>query len=312
MHRRRTPRDRRRGRRHGAVATLALVATAATPLPGQTPAATDIHLAPLELAGPHPSVGTPVAVTDRAGYDNQPHFTPDGTALLYTSIGPDGQADTWRYTILDGRRSRLTRTPESEYSPTVMPGDTTFSVVRVEADSAQRLWMFDLRTGGEPRLLLPHIEPVGYHAWADGRTVAVFVLGDPPTLRLARLPTGASTVVARGIGRSLQRIPGGRTISFVHKVDEESWWVAELDPETGERTRLIRTPAGSEDHAWAPDGTLLMARGSRLLAWRRGDDGWTEIADFAPGGPTGITRLAVSPDGRHLALVAARPDGGGG
>ena len=50
-----------------------------------------------------------------------------------------------------------------------------------------------------------------------------------------------------------------------------------------------------------------MGDGSRLFSWSEGSD-WTEIADFSDLGVEGITRLAVSPDGAHVAIVANRPD----
>src|SRR5258708_16942898 len=45
------------------------------------------------------SVGVPVNVTARPGYDNQPFFLPNGRAFLYTSIREDSQADIYRYDI---------------------------------------------------------------------------------------------------------------------------------------------------------------------------------------------------------------------
>jgi hypothetical protein len=49
-----------------------------------------------------------------------------------------------------------------------------------------------------------------------------------------------------------------------------------------------------------------MAKGSKLYQWNpsRGPD-WEEIADFSALGIESITRLAVSPRGDRLALVAA-------
>jgi hypothetical protein len=71
----------------------------------------------------------------------------------------------------------------------------------------------------------------------------------------------------------------------------------------------VLTPAveGSTeaDTAWTPDGTLLMAHGGILYSWRRGQSGWIEVASLERMGLTGVTRLAVSPRGNWLALVAA-------
>jgi len=51
--------------------------------------ATDIYLADLKIEDGHIEVGSPLNITNRDGYDNQPMFLPDGKSLLYTSIRHD-------------------------------------------------------------------------------------------------------------------------------------------------------------------------------------------------------------------------------
>jgi hypothetical protein len=273
---------------------------------GQGPPGTDIYLAPLRIAHGAAEVGAPVNATHRPGYDNQPFFLPKGDAFLYTAV-VDGQADVFRYEIRAQRSTRVTATPESEYSPTPLPGGSGFSTVRVEADSTQRLWRFDW-DGGHPALVLTDVKPVGYHAWGDPRTLALFVLGTPPTLQLADTRTGGATRVASDIGRGLQRIPGRAAVSFVQKAADSVWTVTELDLATQRTRPLVQTLRGVDQYAWTPDGTLLMAQGSKLYQWRpeRGAQ-WEEIADFTAAGLANITRLAVSPRGNQLALVARDP-----
>jgi hypothetical protein len=244
-------------------------------------------------------------ITDRAGYDNQPMFTPDGRHVLYTSIREDGQADIFRYDTRRGVTEQVTRTPESEYSPTPTPDGRGISVIRVEMDSTQRLWRFD-RQGRNPRLVLERVAPVGYHAWSDAHTLALFVLGSPPTLQLADTRTGEAELLAENVGRSLHRVPGRRAISFVHKVSEEEWWIRTVDPETRQTAPVARTLPGVEDYAWTPGGTLLMGQGSTLYRWDAGTARWRPVAELAEAGVRGITRLAVSPRGDRVAVVGRR------
>jgi Tol biopolymer transport system component len=182
----------------------------------QAPPATDIYVAELRVTDRRVSVGSPVNVTARQGYDNQPFFLRDGRSFLYTSVHEDAQADIYRYDLDRKISVRVTATSESEYSPTPLPHSDGFSVVRVEADSTQRLWAFTA-DGTRPRLVLDSIKPVGYHAWANDHTLLLFVLGSPATLRMAdaRSPAAPGEVLARDIGRSLQRIPGREAVSFV-------------------------------------------------------------------------------------------------
>jgi len=284
---------------------LLLLWIAVPSVQAQDPPGTDILLLTLPRDGTAPHAEDAVKVTDRAGYDNQPTFTPDGNALLYTSMR-DGQTDIYRYFIRAGRHIRLTHTQESEYSPAVVPDGTGFSVIRVEADGTQRLWRFDL-PGDNPTLLFPALKPVGYQVWGDEQTVAVFVLGDPPTLQIADLRTGKADTLAQNIGRSLHRVPGQHAISFVHKTGPESWWIKQLNLDTHVLTTLAQTLPGREDYAWHPDGTLLMADGAVLYTWNRKEGAWKPLADFSVLGVTDITRLALSSQGTDLALVVNRP-----
>lgn len=295
-----------RGLRAPRAAVFALACAASLPLAAAAQApSSDIFLARLELDGPGVETLGWINVTNRDGYDNQPAFTLDGTAILYTSQR-EGQTDIYRYDIETGAISRVTATPESEYSPTPLPSVARFSSIRVEADSTQRLWSFAL-DGSDPDVVFPEIAPVGYHAWIDSSLAVLFVLGSPPTLVLARPGPGEGQVRAADIGRSLHPVPGRRAVSFLHRT-EGGPWISSLDPATGRITRLARPLADSEDFAWTPNGILLMGRDARLYAYDPStDEDWRLVADLSAEGIASITRLAVSPDGRRLALVASRP-----
>lgn len=268
----------------------------------QAPPGTDIYLAPLSLDADSIAVGRPVNVTSRAGYDNQPFFSFDGSYLLYTSADTSGATDIYRYDIETGATSRVTDTPESEYSPTILNGTGAFSTVRVESDGTQRLWRFD-PDGGNPRLVLTKVDSVGYHTWVDENTLGLFVLGGPHTLRIADVARDSDRIVAADIGRCIATVPGEREITFVQIDGEDESWITRLDPDTGKAARLAPTLPGRQDYAWTPAGDLLMADGSALFVWTE-KNGWSAVFAPDPPGPTGITRLAVCANGRWIALVA--------
>jgi hypothetical protein len=246
------------------------------------------------------ALGEPVNLTARPGYDNQPAFSEDREHLYYTTIGADGHADVCRIRLADRSRRCWETTPESEYSAADAPMGGV-SVVRVERDSAQRLWR--LRDGGDPELLLPGLAPVGYYAWLDASRLVAFVLGTPPTLVLADLRTREHRVLASDVGRSIQRAPAGG-ISYLQR-DGAAWLVRRFDPGSGATLAVARGLDGSDFHAWLPDGTLLMAVRNRVFAWDRGQ--WQEVTAFAGREHQEITRLATSPDGRWLAFVSQEP-----
>jgi hypothetical protein len=270
----------------------------------QNPPGTDIWIFQLQDGGSGLDVSTGIRATARPGYDNQPSFLPGGRFLLFTSIDEAGQADIHRFDLEKGTVDALTRTsPESEYSATLMPSGDRISVIRVEADSTQRLWSFDL-SGGGPTLVLREIQPVGYHAWIDHDRLALFVLGSPATLQIASVQSGRAQVAARDIGRSLHPVPGRSAVSFVQWEEGQRGAITELDAETGETEVLAPLLEGNEFFAWTPGGTLLMGQGSKLFLWAPGrSQEWEELADLAPAGVAGISRIAVSPEGDRIAVV---------
>ena len=289
------------------IACLTIVSTVEATAQGRP--STDIWLVPLEGRGV-PRVGRAENLTQRIGYDNQPAFTPDGRAILYTRMEGDGPSDIWQFDLATREQANLTRTAvESEYSATPMPDGVHFSTVRVEADSTQRLWRFALRGDEAPALLLERIQPVGYHVWASDVTLGLYALGaplgtpgaPPSTLQVADARTGTATVVARDIGRALQKIPGRDAISYL-QLGRDGAWITSLDLRTGKSTPIARSPERSDYHIWTPDGVLLAGSGSRLLVWV--DGRWDVAADLAVDGVRGISRLALSPSGDRLAFVA--------
>ena len=279
----------------------------AAPAAAQAPG-TEIFLVPVSRSGATLTLGSPVNLTNRPGYDNQPAFAPAGRALYFTSQR-DGQTDLFRVDLRDGNPAatvRLTESPESEYSPTVMPSGTGLSAVVVERDSTQRLWAFDL--AGKPEgPLFEAIKPVGYHAWAGAETLYLFVLGSPATLQRADLRTGQASDVARDIGRTIAQVPGGQAVSFLQR-DSSGGVITEIHLLSGQQSAFARLPDGAgEFYAWTPAGEVLAARGNTLYLRARGDQSWRQIAAFTLPGLQRISRIAVSPDGAFLALVGEEP-----
>ena len=301
------------------ILVAALVGQAATAPPG-----TEVYLAALTVRGAQVEIGKPTNISNSVGYDNQPSFTPDGAAVLFTSVrggrtpdpanGAATGSDIYRYDIAAAKLSQVTDTRESEYSPTVTPDGRHISVIRVEGDGTQRLWQFtiDGKDGKDPTLVLRDVKPVGYHAWADPNVAALFVLGlkgQPATLQVADTRTGLARVAATGIGRSIQRIPRGG-ISFVARGaasegQKPVLTISELDPATLQTRPLVSAPTGAAeaDTAWTPDGLLLLPFGGQLFGWRRGDREMTPVVDLAALGLKAVTRLAISPKGDRIAFV---------
>lgn len=188
------------------IISIISVAASGARQPATAPPGTDIFVAALTQKAGQITIGTPTNVTKRAGYDNQPSFLPGGGAILFSSARDGKPTDIYRRDLSTGTDERLTDTPDGEYSPTVTPDGRFFSVIR-QVGELQHLWKFPL-TGGTGSVVIDRVNPIGYHVWADEKTLVLFVLGKPATLQIVDVATQKAESVANSPGRSLHRIPG--------------------------------------------------------------------------------------------------------
>ncbi|MFT5139729.1 MAG: hypothetical protein ACI9H8_001858 [Lysobacterales bacterium] len=238
-------------------------------------------------------------------YNNQPMFSLDGRTVYFTAEQTDGQTDIARFDVESRSLSLVNHSPESEYSPTPVPGLDVVSVIRVELpDQLQRLWSISV-SSGEAKLLMPNVEPVGYQSWLDSETVAVFILGDSFTLHKATVGDQPSQLLATNVGRTLRKHPQTGHILFVDK-NSEPWSIASFDAENMVQTKVMDLFPGIEDFEVDSSGGYWMGSGSKLYRRAANESSWALNADFQEFGIANITRLASSPDGDYLAIVGSR------
>lgn len=233
------------------------------------------------------------------GYNNQPHFVKENELYITVQFPDETQTDIFSLNLENKELTQITATVEGEYSPTLMPNNSEFSSVRVEADgqSTQRLWKFpiDRSSKGEPAFR--DITGVGYHLWVNQYKAALFVVGQPTTLVLANSLTGSTIQMMDNIGRGMARLPGDN-LAFIHKVSANKWMLKEMDTYTYRSKDIVQTLPNSEDFLYFDDGTFIMGNGSKLYKFNRySDQDWVEIADFRYYGIKNITRLAMSANG---------------
>ena len=295
----------------GAVAACLACARTTTTLQSPAPASEsaapsiDIYLYRFARSGPFGHGSVVFNITNRRGYDNQPSW--DGNDRIFYTSQSAKQTDIYEINFETSRIGKLTNTPESEYSAALTPDGSGIAVVRVEVDSTQRLWRFS-RAGDAPKVILPEIKPVGYFAWLDSTALALFVLGNPNTLQIANTQTGRARVVTTNIGRSLQRVPGGRRASYVHRVGT-SWVLETVDPEprqdlTFDIATIGTLPDSADYVVWKSPTELFTAAGSKILRLKLPSKTWTLVDDLSGKGIRRISRLALSPDASKLAMVA--------
>lgn len=257
-------------------------------------------------------------ISQRQGYDNQPHFTADGKHLLFTAMyevaTSDGkmsqQTDSLRFDLASKKLSNLTSTTASEYSPTITPDSEHFSVIRVGEDGRQLLWKYpynaqniDQELVGES--LIPTVFDVGYHVWLNSDELLLFVLGEPMTLQRVQLSTGKSQQVDTNIGRTLRKLPNENLFSYTKAVGDE-WRIKLYDPETKTVKSSVTLPAKNMYYAWHENGELLSADKALVMRHNLEQEAkWQPLFDFSSYCKGDITRMVMSNDSKNLAFVCA-------
>ena len=288
--------------------TLILFALLAFPLSGIAQANTDIWLLRIDVVGDKINLTQPENITARKGYDNQPHFSPDGKKIYFSSM-PEGTTttDIYSYDIAQKKIEQFTLSKTSEFSPGFVPGNHGISVVMVEEDSTQRIWEFDL-TGKRVRNIFPKNDSVGYYAWLNPNSVIAFILGNgkdqPHRLSLIQRD-GKEKKIDDSIGRGMKVFNKGAF--YIKMVNTEAFiYYTDLT----HTKQLIRAPNKSMDMSifrnkilMASDGMIYAATIEMTNNKVSGLSDFTPIADLSGYELKNMGRLAVSPNGKLLAVV---------
>lgn len=270
-------------------------------------AGSEIIVFDLKLKKDKVILSNPKNITNRVGYDNQPSFHTDQPYIYYSSFDDQGRSDIKRYSLKDDTTVNITITADREYSPTLTPDKQFLSCIIQREDGKQDLGKYPV-DGGEPALIIDNLT-VGYHVWLDNSHLGLFILGgegQPNDFHFMRLPTKADTIIARNIGRSLHKIPGERSISFIQNADSDNK-IMKFNTETSKVSEVASTMNKGQDIAWTQDGKIITSDGSKLYFMNyKKSKGWIPVE--VQGGSEllkSITRIAVNMAGDKIAIVVA-------
>ncbi len=237
------------------------------------------------------------------GYNNQPAFFNDHIIYLTSTSTKEGAPDIVKLNLAERTVSKVTSTPEGEYSATNIFSSGEFSVIKTEPNGVQRLWKLpiDRSTKGEP--ILNNMTNIGYHFWLNKNKVALFMVDEPHYLAVADTRDNSSIKLTSYIGRCFQKLPNGN-LAYVYKATDSTWYIQELNISNYKTKILTKTKPGAEDFVILRDGTILMGSGSTLFKFHPSiDSSWLPIIDLANYGITKITRMAVNKTGK-IAIVS--------
>lgn len=266
----------------------------------QIPSGTDIFLADCNFQKGQSKLETPINITSRQGYDNQPCFSPDGKTIYFVAIKEDKQADIYAYSTLTNTLSQITQTQESEYSP--RPIDNDFlSNVRVESDSSQRLKLFSL-SDNSVSAICPDLDSIGYYNWIDAHNFVFFKITNPSSLWLMDNKNCKEKLIATNIGRSIHP-KSNSEIYFTQFVDSTSW-ICSLDLNTLKIDKIVACLHGSEDFAVITNTNFIQGNKSKLFNFNpKKSTTWIEIADFKANGVSAIKRISINQQKSKIAFV---------
>ncbi|MBX2829145.1 MAG: nuclear transport factor 2 family protein [Flavobacteriaceae bacterium] len=241
-------------------------------------------------------------ITNNKGYDNQPFFTPEGYLLLaktrnnQTDIAlydPNSKRGTWLFPATEG----------GEYSPQPIADTKGLSAVRLDPDGKQRLYRY--QTEKEPEEYIKDLR-VAYYAHYDENTLLSSVLaGDRLDLVISDIPSQTSDTILESSGRSIHKVPATNAMSYTSLNEEGNWDIYQLDMESRESFFVTQLPIGVQDHIWLDGAKLLIGSGNKLFLYDLfGNGDWKQVADLSNYKIENITRMAVSPSGKKLALAA--------
>ena len=261
------------------------------------------------------TLGEARAVTERDGYDNQPSFSPDSQNLLFTSDRIDAQNDIYQYRLADKSLSQLTFTPEqSEYSPQAFAsGSDNYQLKYVVEQGVphQSVWQ---QTSGSPReRAINSYIPTGYFA-SDERLGTLIWARYAYSLYFE--PKGETAderhFVVENVGRSIHNIPNDQAFSYLHKQLDGDRVIKRFSPQDNSHSPLITlASSASEDYAWSQNNWLFNIDSGHLNGWNSASKQQADWRILSPiSAPTEryikASRIAVSPDSKHLAVVWQR------
>ncbi|MFC7357614.1 hypothetical protein ACFQO1_07940 [Jejudonia soesokkakensis] len=246
-------------------------------------------------------------ISNRPGYDNQPSFI-DNTKLVYAGTENDNTEIILYYLESDGQHRLNAPTAGGEYSPQSFPSKPLVAAVRLDTTGLQRLYSYEygIPGYGKWKMLFEELE-VAYFAFQDDdRIIASVLSGDKLDLVVGTISKDQALLLTTNTGRSIHRVPSSSSISYTQLNTEGTYdiYIVDID-DTGESFYVCTLPMGIQDHIWLNNSTLLLGSNDKLFMMDlfKGTN-WFKVADLSEKNISNITRMAISPDGKHLAIVA--------
>jgi hypothetical protein len=242
-------------------------------------------------------------ISNNKGYNNQPSF-PSNETILFAGNN-EGQSDIAEYNLNSKTKKWFNKKTEGgEYSPQKFPTSTDVAAVRLDKDGLQRLYKYNSQTG-EPTELIKDLQIAYFAFYRDSKILSTVLNGNTMDLVLIDLQSKKTDTLFYNSGRSLQKVPKTNSMSYSLVNEEGNLDLYLLDMNSYENFVVTQLPIGIQDYVWINDTQILVGSGNKLYMYDTlGESEWTRVASLEDYGLKNITRMAISPNGKKLAIVA--------
>lgn len=241
-------------------------------------------------------------ISNNEGYDNQPSFI-SNEAIIFAANN-NGQTDISEYDFNTKiKRWVNIETEGGEYSPQKFPASNDFAAVRLDKDGKQRLYRYNSEKGTST-ILIEDLKVAYFSFYNDQKIMATVLNNDKLDLTMIDLQSKSVDTLFKDAGRSIQRVPKTKSMSYTLVNESKTLDLYVLDIISEESYFICELPSGVEDYIWLNDTQILVGLGSNLYIYDTlGEPEWNKVASVSEYGIKNISRMAISPNGKKLALV---------
>ena len=244
-------------------------------------------------------------ISQNPKYDNQPSFYDDHTVLY--SHTRDSLTTISAYDIKLGKNRVFTNEPSNGFfSPQRLPESEAIVMVRQDSLGKQRMVIYDYNTAK----FIKEVDSnqVGYFTFYNNDFfIASVLVPNQMDLYSGHISKQNSKMIMNNVGRSLQKVPKSKSLSYTVVNEDQNLDLYVLDLSGDEPTSyfVCELPIGRQDYTWLDENRILVGSGDSLFVYDLfGEPAWQFLVSLNKYQLTNITRISISPDGKHLALAA--------